>query len=193
MSRDELLDIVDENDVIIGQDTRENIHKKGLLHREIHIWFITPKHEIIFQHRTKDKDTYPDLLDATVGGHVDLGLTYDEAALKEMEEETGIKADISDLHLIKKLRRRSEDPVTGKINNTFRPQYAYLFKGKISDLKIEKGKAVGFEAWEIDKLMNLSEAEKKRFIPVNLEDGIAGLFRDCEQLLEKEQASKISP
>ena len=65
------LNIVDENDQIIGEDTRENIHRKGLLHREIHVWFYTPKSEIVFQHRAKNKDTFPDLLDATVGGHVE--------------------------------------------------------------------------------------------------------------------------
>src|SRR5574343_530627 len=98
----ELLDIVNENDEIIGQDTRENVHKFGLLHREIHIWFITPDGNMIFQHRAKDKDTYPDLLDATVGGHVDQGMTYEESAIKEMEEETGLKIDFKDLHFLKK-------------------------------------------------------------------------------------------
>jgi hypothetical protein len=35
---EEKLNIVDENDKVIGEDTRNNIHKKGLLHREIHVW-----------------------------------------------------------------------------------------------------------------------------------------------------------
>src|ERR1035437_3863166 len=95
-----LLDIINENDVVIGQDTRENVHKKGLLHREIHVWFITPDGQMIFQHRAKDKDTYPDLLDATVGGHVEPGATYEETAIKEMEEETGLKAEKEDLHIL---------------------------------------------------------------------------------------------
>ena len=59
------------------------MHKKGLLHPEIHVWFYTPDKEIIFQHRAKNKDTYPDLLDATVGGHVDIGEYVDKAALRE--------------------------------------------------------------------------------------------------------------
>lgn len=64
----QMLEIIDENDNVIGLETREKIHKEGLLHREIHVWFFTPRGEIIFQHRVKDKDIYPDLLDATVGG-----------------------------------------------------------------------------------------------------------------------------
>ena len=69
----ELLEIINEHDEVIGLETRGKIHQDGLLHREIHVWFITPNGEIIFQHRAKDKDTYPDKLDATVGGHVEPG------------------------------------------------------------------------------------------------------------------------
>jgi len=47
--------------------------KKGCFIEKIHVWFVTPDGEIIFQRRAKDKDTYPDLLDATVGGHVEPG------------------------------------------------------------------------------------------------------------------------
>ena len=38
MSKSQKLNIVDEDDNIIGEDTRENIHKNGLLHREVHVW-----------------------------------------------------------------------------------------------------------------------------------------------------------
>jgi len=160
-----LLNIVNENDEIIGEEEREKIHLLGLLHREIHVYFLTPDKKFIFQHRAPDKDTYPDLLDATVGGHVEIGDTYLETAVKETEEETGIKIKPENLIFINKSRRRAEDPVTGKINNVFGESYAYLFKGKPEDLKIEVGKAIGFEAWELDKVINLSDAEKERFIP----------------------------
>ena len=73
MADNRKLNIVGEQGKIISEETSESIHNKGLLHREIHIWFYAPESEIIFQHREKDKDTYPDLLDATVGGHVEIG------------------------------------------------------------------------------------------------------------------------
>ena len=61
-----MLEVINENDNVVGFETRAKIHQDGLLHREIYIWFFTPNGEIIFQHRAKDKDTYPDKLDATV-------------------------------------------------------------------------------------------------------------------------------
>jgi isopentenyldiphosphate isomerase len=161
----EILNIVDENDAIIGEETRENIHKHGLLHREIHVYFISPKKEIIFQHRAKDKDLYPDLLDATVGGHVEPGDSYEETALKETEEETGIKIKFSDLIPINKIKICFTDKATNKINNIFNTRYAYIYRGNIKDLKIEPGKALGFEVWPLDKLLNLTAEEKARFIP----------------------------
>ena len=92
----EMLEVVDENDNVIGLETRGKIHQNGLLHREIHIWFLTPKSEIIFQHRSKNKDTYPNKLDATVGGHVNPNMSYKETAIKECREETGLDIDPDD-------------------------------------------------------------------------------------------------
>lgn len=165
----EFLNIVNENDEIIGEETRDNIHKNGLLHREIHVYFITPNKEIVFQHRAKDKDTYPDLLDATVGGHVEIGDSYEKTAIKEVEEETGIRVNASDLFFLSKTKRRSEDKATGKINYAIRQSYIYLFKGGQNDLKIEQGKSLGFEIWSIEKLLAIDGEDSKKFIPYILE------------------------
>ncbi|MFH1402164.1 MAG: NUDIX domain-containing protein [Patescibacteria group bacterium] len=116
----EMLEVVDENDNVIGLESRAKVHQDGLLHREIHIWFITPKAEIIFQHRAKDKDTYPDKLDATVGGHVDPKMSYEDTVVKECKEETGVDIDTSKLVFITKMKKKSFDEVTGLTNNTIR-------------------------------------------------------------------------
>ena len=166
---DELLNIVSNNDEIIGEETRTNIHTHGWFHREIHVYFVTPKKELILQHRALDKDTFPDLLDAAVGGHVEIGDSYETAALREIAEETGLKVKASDLIFINQIKKNSKDESNGKINNVFRFNYLYIFKGNISDLKIEVGKAIGFEAWPLDKLLNLPDGDQTRFIPYVLE------------------------
>ncbi len=160
-----LLNIIDENGNIIGEATGEDIHKKGLLHREIHVWFYTPKGEVIFQHRAKSKDTFPDMLDATVGGHVEVGSDYEDTALKEMEEETGVIASKSDLKLVKTVRSKHSDPIMGITNNVIRKVFAYKYEGNPEDLRIEKGKSEGFEVWHIEKLGRIAPDEEKRFIP----------------------------
>lgn len=181
--KEEQLEIVNENDEVVGLESRKTIHQKGLLHREIHIWFMTPAREIVFQHRAKDKDTYPDKLDATVGGHVEPGMSYESTALKEGEEETGISLDPSKLKLVKKMRKESSDEATGLTNNTIRSQYVYLFDGSIDDLQVEDGKAIGFEAWKFDSLSTLSDEDKNRFIPMILSKEFLDLFEDGQKLL----------
>lgn len=37
---EEILDIFNDKLEIIGQDTRKNVHRKGLLHQVVHCWAI---------------------------------------------------------------------------------------------------------------------------------------------------------
>lgn len=181
--KEEQLEIINENDEVIGLESRKIIHQKGLLHREIHIWFITPAREIIFQHRAKDKDTYPDKLDATVGGHVEPGMSYEETAIKEAKEETGIDLDPSKLKLIRKIHKQSFDEAAGLTNNTIRSQYVYLFDGDVKDLQIEEGKVIGFEVWKIDSLPTLSKEDQDKFIPMILSQTFLDLFDEGQKIL----------
>lgn len=183
MTDNRKLNIVDEQDKIIGEETRENIHNRGLLHREIHVWFYTPKGEIIFQHREKDKDTYPDLLDATVGGHVEIDSDYENTALQELEEETGIKAEKNNLTFIQIVRSKTFDNSTNKTNNVIRAIYAYRYEGKIEDLKIEKGKAIGFESWPLEKIFNISNDDRTHFIPSIFEKDNLEIFSKIQKLI----------
>lgn len=160
-----MLNILDEGGSVLGQKSREEIHREGLLHAEIHVWFYTRDGRLLFQHRAKDKDTFPDLLDATVGGHVEIGETFEQAALKEVEEETGLKIGPSDLFLVTITRTKSFDTITGMTNYALRKVYAYRFEGSINDLKVEKGKSLGFEAWSINDLLNPEFTYRARFIP----------------------------
>jgi isopentenyldiphosphate isomerase len=181
----EMLEVIDENDKVIGLETRAKIHKKGLLHREINIWFLTPGGEIIFQHRAKNKETYPDLLDATVGGHVEPNMTYEETAIKECKEETGLDIDINKLVFLTKMKKKSFDKVTGLTNNTIRSQYAYFYDGLIKDLRVEEDNGEGFEAWKIDDLHHLSEADKGKFISLILSEDMLALFNKAKSVLLK--------
>jgi len=179
MSDKQKLNVVDEAGNVIDEATREDIHRLGLLHREVHVWFFTPKGEIIFQKRSDNTDTYPNLLDATVGGHVEIGADFESAALTELEEETGIKATKNDLILIEETRSTANDKFTGMTNNVIRAVYAYRFTGELSDLKIEDGKSTGFEIWPIAKILNISEKERQQFVPSIIEDKF-GVFKTIQ-------------
>lgn len=161
----DMLDVVDKDGNILYQETRKKIHEEGLMHREVHVWLFTSNKELIFQHRSNNKDTYPGLLDASVGGHVEIGDTWIKSALKEVKEETGISADKKSLHFIEQTHTVAKDELTGMINNALRKIYALHYEGDIAALVVEKGKCLGFVAYGFEELRNLDEKEAKRFIP----------------------------
>jgi isopentenyldiphosphate isomerase len=178
-----ILNIVDKGGNIIGEETRENIHKKGLLHREVHVLFYTPNGEIIFQLRSKNKDTFPNKLDATVGGHVELNSDYIDTALKETQEETGLILKKENLKLIERLHKKVVDPVTKTTNNVLRGVFAYEHGVDADNLKAEDGESQGFEEWSIDKILNgLSEGETKKFIPTLLDEDYLRIYRKIKIL-----------
>ncbi len=177
------INVVDEHGNILGEDSRANVHAQGLLHQEIHVWFYTPDGKIIFQHRAKDKDTFPDLLDATVGGHVENGDDYVTTAVKEIEEETGLKVSSEKLMHIKTHRNKSYDSVTNRTNNVLRAVFAYKYDGPVEKLKVEQGKGAGFEAWPIATILNISVEDKKRFISSIFVPDILEVFRKIKTLI----------
>lgn len=88
---EEVFDIVDRDDNIIGKATRKQVHgNPALIHRVIHILIFNPAGDWFLQQRNWEKDTEPGKWDTGVGGHVDTGETYTEAARRELEEELGI-------------------------------------------------------------------------------------------------------
>ncbi|MBU0531143.1 MAG: NUDIX domain-containing protein [Candidatus Uhrbacteria bacterium] len=183
--RKDKIEIIDENDNVIGIEERGKVHQEGLLHREVHVWLYTPKGEILFQHRAKDVETYPDLLDASVGGHVEINDSYEKTAVKEIEEETGLKIKPEDLHFIKMSRCSSHDKATDRRNNSLKAVYAYCYNGDPNDLKHEEGKSYGFVPWSIDKLFNISGEDKERFIAAIFTEEFLDIFRRIKEIINK--------
>jgi isopentenyl-diphosphate delta-isomerase type 1 len=91
-SRDtEIFDIVDEDDRVIGQAPRSVCHgNPALIHRVAHVLVFNSRGELLLQKRSKHKDIQPGRWDTSVGGHLDPGESYLQAAIREMAEELGI-------------------------------------------------------------------------------------------------------
>ena len=90
MSADEILDVVDEHDQVLGQARRADVYAGKLLHRCVFVLVRNAAGEIFVHRRTDTKATYPGAYDMFVGGVVGAGEPYDGAALREAEEELGV-------------------------------------------------------------------------------------------------------
>jgi isopentenyldiphosphate isomerase len=89
-SADELLDIVDENDRVTGQAPRGEAMERRLRHRSVSVQVRDPQGRIFVHQRTPIKIVFPSMYDVVVGGVVGAGESYDQAALREAEEELGV-------------------------------------------------------------------------------------------------------
>ncbi|MEV4335278.1 NUDIX domain-containing protein [Streptomyces sp. NPDC049597] len=87
---EELLDIVDEQDRVIGQAPRGEAYARGLRHRCVFVLVRDGEGRVFVHRRTATKLVFPSLYDMFVGGVVGAGETYDDAALREAEEELGV-------------------------------------------------------------------------------------------------------
>ncbi len=166
---DTMLNLIDSNDHIIGQALRSTIHRDGLLHREVHIWFITPEKQVVFQKRSLNKDTNPGLLTTAVGGHVELGAGYLESALIEAREEAGLSLTANDLIELARYDNKIHDQRTNVCNHFFRKLYGHVFTGNIADLIIEPGEIEEFVLIPFADLLRPSNDLREQMSPFLLE------------------------
>ncbi|KUN00916.1 NUDIX hydrolase [Streptomyces yokosukanensis] len=87
---DEILDIVDENDQVVARCPRGEAYARGLRHRCVFVLARDATGRLFVHRRTATKLVFPALYDMFVGGVVGAGESYDEAALREAEEELGV-------------------------------------------------------------------------------------------------------
>ncbi|MDF1812853.1 MAG: 16S rRNA (adenine(1518)-N(6)/adenine(1519)-N(6))-dimethyltransferase RsmA [Verrucomicrobiales bacterium] len=86
-SAEEELDFVDENDNVLGQMARREIHAQKKLHRAVHVFLLNKAGELYLQLRSAFKDTHPGKWDSSASGHVDPGESYLDCAIRESWEE----------------------------------------------------------------------------------------------------------
>ena len=135
----ELLTQVDENDNVIGPVRRETCHNQTDIpwHRTTHVYIINSKGELLLTKSSSLKDTAPNNIVISSGGHVKYGENPIETAQRELFEELGLKTE---LKFIKRY----------KVNYGLEKEYVYVYFG-VSDEKLE---------------INTKEVEKVIFIPL---------------------------
>lgn len=97
----EYLDILDENGNRTGIiKLREDAHKDGDWHKVAFIYVVNDNGEIILQQRSKEKNTNANKWTASASGHLSAGDSDIQGAIRELEEEIGIKANENDLQYL---------------------------------------------------------------------------------------------
>ena len=87
---EEIFDVVNDRDEVVGRNTRAEVHRLALQHRAVHILVFNSRGEIFLQKRSLKKDCFPGAWDSSAAGHLDCGEDYDACAVRELREELGI-------------------------------------------------------------------------------------------------------
>lgn len=127
---------------------RSEVHRDGDWHGCVHIWVFCGEN-VLLQKRSAEKDVFPNCIDASCTGHMDPGETPVAAALRELHEELGIRADASDLLPI---RRRH---VITHIPPLYNREIAHIFLLKPS---VDRN-ALRYQEEEIDSLLLMTPGD----------------------------------
>jgi 8-oxo-dGTP pyrophosphatase MutT (NUDIX family) len=147
--KDEIVVIVDEKNNVIGAEPRSIMRSKGLIHRAAYILVFNSTGQIFVQKRTLSKDVYPGYYDVATGGVVLDGETYAESAVRELEEELGIRGVALTQHF-DFYYQEEENRVWGRV-------YTCVYDGDIV-LQEEEVESGSFR--EVDEVIRMAEHEQ---------------------------------
>ncbi len=91
----ERFDVVDDENRVIAQASRHEVHTQKLRHRSVHIFVFNKRGDLFLQKRSRFKDANPGRWDSSAAGHVNAGADYLETAERELGEELGVSAPLT--------------------------------------------------------------------------------------------------
>lgn len=154
-----LIDVVDENDNVIGQTTKEDAHRSGDWHRVAHVWVCTPGGQVLIHKRADSKKLLPGLWDIIIGGHLDSGEDYETAAVRELAEEVGIEVEKDELVHLGKWHGTANPKAPN--NREFIEIYGIRYEGAIEALKPEPKEISELRFVPLARLVEVSNDEKE--------------------------------
>lgn len=87
---DELFDLIDRDDHVIGTVRRGDAHRdRALVHRSVQVLVFNSAGQLLLQRRSRTKDLFPGYYCASASGHVARGDAYAATAEREVAEELG--------------------------------------------------------------------------------------------------------
>lgn len=167
-SPEEILDLVDENDVVVGTVERPKANTDPqYTHREISVLLFDDDMRVVIQKRSQYKSVHPNMW-SMVAGHIPAGGDPEQTAYIELEEEFGLTG-IPLRYLTKKYLEYPHES-----------HFMYYYVGKYTGQKIifeeaEVSEVKVVSQDELTELIKSGESFNTKYLPI-LEDIWAGKY-----------------
>ena len=145
---------------------KSKAHQLGLFHATVHIWFYTKAREILLQQRGENKLIYPLLWDVSVAGHIGAGEKIEVSAIREIEEEIGLKVQEQDLEKIGVFKSIQKHHTT-LIDNEFHHTFLCELKIPLQQLQKQESEVADLKLISIANFEKKMKTEKsfKKYVP----------------------------
>jgi len=150
--------IVDEHDEVIGKKLRSKVTHADIA-RTSAVWVVNSNDEILLARRSAAKKFNPNQWGPAAAGTVEITEDYTSNAVKELEEELGVRVALMQLNpLSKKL-------IDSGKNRYFMQWFSVLVDTKIENMKFDTKEVSEIKWFSKDELLNLLRKSPEIFEP----------------------------
>lgn len=108
--QDEILDVVDADDQVVGQKSRWEVYRENSRNfRVINVFLVNYQRKLWIPRRSPQKRLFPSCLDVSIGGHVKSGESYEDALRRELQEELNLDIDRVSCRVLGHLKPHEHD------------------------------------------------------------------------------------
>ena len=162
---DELINIYNGKGIATGEVClKSEAHQKGLLHASIHVWIFDKNKNILIQKRAGNKDSFPNMWDISVAGHISAGELPIISALREVEEEIGLVLNKDQLHFIGTSKKNVVHH-QNFIDNEIHFIYLCETEFQIDSLIIQKEEVSEIDMIHLNDLIIRIDSKNSDFVP----------------------------
>lgn len=175
----EFLDVVDENGELTGEVVEKEVaHEKGVWHREVVVWVVNGRGELLLQKRAMSKKEHPGKW-GLCAGHVDIGEGVKVAAARELYEEVGVKVGEDELELLAVDKLRVDFP-NGRKNYNFAHMYFLRTELGVGDFVIQEEELSEVKYVSIGVVKEMVKVGSSELTFSRLE-GVIGVLEELER------------
>ena len=149
-----------------GFEDRNKVHQEGLWHKTFHCWIVSSVNggSLLCQLRSKEKKSYPDMLDISAAGHL-IDNEEDVDGIREISEELGIEIPYSSLYSLG-YRVEADDTENGQKNREYQSVYLAKTDKALCQFKPQVEEVSGLIWLKIDDALKLFD---KKISSANVE------------------------